>query len=207
MEYYYEKPFQYLRRMDNGDLFGEETVRNWYIARAYVLERLKDIAFGPGSHCHLHVVVTSDSPLMLSVVRQVALSAHYINHDESNKDESRRHRTVITLASRNPKIKDELEKEEYLCHLPKHCKFVTKKPSSDKDEDVFVENSSSYLDIEIQIVEKFGQGEVDGCLKIFSEKDVESFLRSMASEAENTVFSIDTRKAVYTKRIYSLGYH
>lgn len=205
MEYYYEKPFQYLRRMDNGDFFGEETVRNWYIARAYVLERLKDVAFGPGSHSHLHVLVTDDSPLLLSVVRQVALSAHYINYDEGNEDESRRNRTVITLASRNPQIKEVLEKEEYLCHLPEHCKFVTKKQASDKSEDVFVENSNSYIDIEIHIVEKFVQNEEDGCLKIFSEKDVEDFLRSMATEAENTVFSIDTRKAVYANRIYSLG--
>ena len=42
-----EKPFEHLRRMDNGDKFNEEIIKNWYIARSYILERLKDIAFKP----------------------------------------------------------------------------------------------------------------------------------------------------------------
>lgn len=200
-----EKPFEYLRRLGNGEPFGEETVRNWYIARAYVLDRLKDVAFGPTSSIHLHVVVTNDSPLMLSVVRHVALAAHFINFDEDHEDESRRNRTVITLVSRNPKIKDELEKEEYLCHLPKHCKFVTKHSGTDKGEDAIVENGNSYIDIEIHIVEEFAGDDNGNCLIIFSEEDVRAFQRETSPDAEETIFSIDTRKAVYANRIYTIG--
>ena len=47
---------------------------------------------------------------MLSVVRQVALSAHYVNYDEENPVETKRKRTVITIVSQNPKIVEELQK-------------------------------------------------------------------------------------------------
>ena len=77
-----EKPFEYLRRK-NGERFSDETIRNWYVARAYVLDRLKDVAICQESGEHLQVVVNGDSPLMLSVARQVALSAHFANFDET----------------------------------------------------------------------------------------------------------------------------
>ena len=70
-----ERPFEYLRRSGDGQPFPEETVRNWYIARAYVLDKLKDIAFGPCEAGRIHALVRSDNPLMLAVVRQLALSA------------------------------------------------------------------------------------------------------------------------------------
>ena len=38
-----EKPFEYLRRQENGKPFEADVVKNWYIARAYVLELLKDV--------------------------------------------------------------------------------------------------------------------------------------------------------------------
>ena len=41
-----EKPFEYLRRKD-GTSFPKETVNRWYEARAYVLDKLKDVAIGP----------------------------------------------------------------------------------------------------------------------------------------------------------------
>ena len=78
-----EKPFEYLRRKDDGKLFGEEIVKNWYLARAYVLDKLKGIAFKPSSDEHLHVVVNGDNAMMLFVVRQVALFAHLTQHNVS----------------------------------------------------------------------------------------------------------------------------
>ena len=98
-----ESPFEYLRDK-NGNKFSEETVKNWYKARAYVLDRL-----GVNQQ---NVVVDGDSPLMLSVVRHLALYAHYI----SDKP------TVITLVSQNDNIEDELKKEEYMCYLVDYLK-------------------------------------------------------------------------------------
>ena len=82
MESYYEQPFEYLKRKATGEKFEKEVYDNWYIARAFVLDKLEDVVFEVDSGEHLRVVVQGDSPLMLSVVRQVALSAHYVNYDE-----------------------------------------------------------------------------------------------------------------------------
>lgn len=190
-----EKPFEYMRRMENGSPFETETVKNWYIARAYVLEKLKDVAFKPDSNAHLHVVVNGDSPLMLSVARQVALSAHYLNFQEDNEDETCRNRTVITIVSRNPNIKEELMKEEFLCNLPKYCKYVNRNSKP--------ENDDSFIDIEIHIVDECPEDN-DNNMLFFSEEDVDAICKLKASEGID-IYSIDTRKAVYAHRIYSLG--
>ena len=191
-----EKPFEYLRRKENGEKFEDEIVRNWYLSRAYVLEKLKDFALRPDSKEHLHVVVRGDSPLMLSVVRQVALSAHYINFNEEDENESQRNRTVISIISKNPDIKKELEKEEYLCDLPKYCKYVGLNAQP--------ENKDSFIDIEIHIIEDYSDGHDRKCTFTFSEEDVEAFYRSKEKEGID-IFSIDTRKAVYANRMYSIG--
>ena len=182
-----EKPFEYLRRK-NGERFSEEIIKNWYIARAYVFEKLKDVAIGQGSNEHLQVVITNDSPLMLSVVRQVALSAHYANFDETHPN-----RTVITIISDNKQIVEELEKEEYLCNLPNYCKLSV--------NGVTPSNADSHIDIELQVVEKWHENGNNGAIMI-SDNDVKAFLDKKSKE---DFFSIDTRKADMTQRMYSLG--
>ena len=108
-----EKPFEYLKRKEDNKPFEEDVVKNWYKARAFVLDKLKDVAVEPTSGDHLHVVVDVDqddkqlSPLMLSVVRQIALSAHYLNFFEGSEKEEPCHRTVITLVSKNPQLRKE----------------------------------------------------------------------------------------------------
>lgn len=171
-----EQPFEYLKRKD-GSAFAPETVKHWYEARAYVLDQLRRVAVGPNSKQHLHAVVTGDSPLMLSVVRQLALSAHYPNYDENTG----RNRTVITLVSKNEHIIDELKKEEYLCNLPDFFQCL-------------------YIDIELQIVKEW-HGEDHDAL-IMSEEDVKAFL---STKNEQEIYWIDTRKAVLADRMYSLG--
>ena len=52
-----EKPFEFLTKKD-GSVFSSETYKNWYMAHAYVLDKLKDTAFVPNSDEYLHVVVT-----------------------------------------------------------------------------------------------------------------------------------------------------
>jgi len=176
-----EFPFEYLKRRD-GSEFSKEIVDNWYKVRAYVLEKLKDVAIGPESRERLHVAVLGDSPLMLSVVRHVALYAHYANYDERLQN-----RTVITLVSKNRDIVEELKKDEYLCNLLELCKYTIygEKPV----------NADSYIDIELRVVE---QWQVDDAAIRMTEEDVQSVL-------EEEVRGIDTRKAVLAKRMYSLG--
>lgn len=180
-----EFPFEYLKRRD-GSEFSKETVDNWYKARAYVLEKLKDVAIGPKSHECLHVAVLGDSPLMLSVVRHVALYSHYVNYDERLLN-----RTVITLESKNRDIVEELKKDEYLYNLLDFCKHSVhgEKPV----------NADSYIDIELQVVE---QWQADDTAIRMSEKDVQKVL---VSKPKEEVFGIDTRKAVLAHRMYDLG--
>lgn len=182
-----EKPFEYLRHK-NGENFSVETVNNWYVARAYVLEKLKNVAIGMGSDAHLHTIVTGDSPMMLSVARQVALSAHYANFDEHHPI-----RTVITIVSKSPQLVEELQKEEYLCNLPLYC-TLSVNGEAPKNED-------SYLDIELHVVETQPEDNTELTI-IMSEEDVKAFLDT---KNKDDIFGIDTRKAVMTDRMYALG--
>lgn len=183
-----ERPFEYLRRKD-GSSFSKETVNRWYEARAYVLDKLKDVAIGPLTKEHLHVLVASDTPLMLSAIRQLALSCHYANFNE----EPIRNRTVITLVSKNKTIIEELKKEEYLSNLPDQIQYSLfgAKPVND----------NSFLDIELRVVEEWNEENTDGILKL-SDEDAGAFLSTKSPEE---VYSIDTRMAVLVGRIYSLG--
>ncbi|MBO4573922.1 MAG: hypothetical protein J5708_01170 [Bacteroidales bacterium] len=175
-----EKPFEFLKRKDGSD-YSPEIINNWYIARAYVLDRLKDIAFGCNANKHLHVVIGGDSAILLAVARQVALSAHFINNS----------RTVITLISSDTNIIDKIEQEEYLCNLPKYCKVTVNGECNNYD---------SYTDVELQILNEWHSDD-DDCIMV-TEKDIEDFCQSKQKE---DIFSIDTRKAVLTGRVYTLG--
>ncbi len=183
-----EKPFEYLKRKD-GSAYSPETIKNWYKARTYVLDKLKNVAMGPESKAHLNLVVTSDTPVMLSVVRQAALLAHFPNYDETKGQ----NRSIITLVSKNPKILEELAKEEYLCNLLTYCKY-----SAFGATPIHLD---SYIDIELQIVNDW-QDIANQNTIIMSEKELETFLQT---KKENEVYSIDTRRAVLTNYIYSIG--
>lgn len=183
-----ETPFEYLRQKD-GTPFPTETIRRWYEARSYVLNKLKDTAIGPKSREHLHVVVTKDTPLMLSIVRQVALSAHYANFDESTG----LNRTVITIVSKDKNVMKELQKEEYLNNLLYYCKY-----SLYKTEPV---NCNSYIDIEFQIVEEW-EDENENEIIVMSEEDAKTFI---SSKNQEEIYTIDTRMAMLGNRIYALG--
>ncbi len=190
-----ERPFEYLRRRGGGEAFPEETVRNWYIARAFVLDRLKEVSIAPDSSGCLHFVVEGDSPRMLSVVRQLALSAHFVNFSERDCFGRLvcRNRTLVTLVSRMDAdaVVAELRKEEYLCNLLQYCKYSV-------CGEVF--NKDAYLDMEFQIVPDCPSGCPDAvCIK---EEDIDSFI---SSANPDEVFSIDTRKAVLVSRVYELG--
>lgn len=188
-----EKIFEYLRRKD-GTPFPDETIRKWYEARAYVLHRLNETGFRADAQEHLHVNIMSDSPLMLSAVRQLALTAHFINFDEENADHTLRNRTVITIVSHNPHIREELEKEEYLSNMPKYCMLTL--------YDSEPENADSYLDIELRVAER-ADTEATACQTLtMDDADASAFLQTKSPEE---VYSVDTAKAVYASRMYGLG--
>lgn len=185
-------PFDYLRRK-NGETFLPEVYVNWCKAREYVLERLKDRYFSPDDNGHLHVMVDGDSPMMLSVVRQLALSAHYPNYVECDVSGALvcRNRTVIMIKSKNEQIVEELKKEEYLCNLMDYCKYS-----------VFgaERNASSYIDIELNIVEELPQAVIPDVV-LMTEKDVEAYFGTKKEEG----FNVDTKKAVLASGMYKLG--
>lgn len=188
-----EMPFEYLTRKEDGKQFEEEIIKNWYIARHFVLDKFSEmkIGFSSDSKEHLHVVVNGDSPIMLSIARQVALTAHFINYRDGSKAEEPQNRTVITIVSKNPHIIEELEKEEYLCNLPKYCKVINR-------GEVF-ENDGFYIDIELHITESCPEEE---SVKSFSEQDVDAYIKGNEGKKMQ---GIDTCKAIYASRMYDLG--
>lgn len=189
-----EQPFEYLRRRDTNEPFPEETVRNWYVARAYVLDKLKDTSFVPGSCAHLRAVVDGDCPLLLAVVRQLALSAHYLNFVECDPFDRLvcENRTVITLVTQKETdvILHELGKEENLGNLLQYAQYS-----------VFgrVEHADSYLDVELEIVRECPAG---ADVVLFTEGEIDAFVKA---HDPDEIFTIDTRKAIYASRVYSLG--
>lgn len=189
-----ERPFEYLRRQQTGEPFSQETIKNWYVARSFVLERLKQISFAPGSNQHLNVVLDGDSPLMLAVLRHVALYSHYPNFIEYDAlgHLACLNRTCITLISNRDAdaIVADLKSEECLCNLLDYCKLTVYG---------VVQNADSYLDIEVEIAHQTAEG--NECVHL-SETDVKSFLESQSDES---VYTIDTRKAVYASKVYMLG--
>ena len=189
-----ERPFEYLRRQQTGEPFEQETVKNWYIARSFVLEKLKQISFAPGTSRHLDVVIEADTPLMLAVLRHVALYAHYPNFIEYDAlgNLACLNRTCITLISNRDAdaVVADLKGEECLCNLLDCCKYTVYGD---------VKNADSYLDVEVVIAHQAGE-DID-CLRI-SENDVKSYIESLSEES---VYSIDTRKAVFASQVYMLG--
>lgn len=189
-----EQPFEFLRRR-NGELFEPEVVANWYKARAYVLDKLHDIAFLPNEAHRFHsiVMVDEDKELMLSVARALALYAHFLNFNENNIDINERHRTRITIVSRDKDILSKIQQEEYLCNLPQYCCLYL--------QDGSVKNPASYIDIEIEVANECPAiNEEYEC--VITADQVKTFCDSKDSQS---LYYIDTRRAVWTERIYSLG--
>lgn len=203
-----ERPFELMRKR-SGKEFSTETIRNWYIARKFVLEKLKakekEHPFSPDTNEYLHVVLTNDDSRMLVVARQVALSAHYINFNEEYDDETSSRRTRITIMSEDLNIKQKLSEEEYLCNLPRYCRYVVEQKVGYKIEYETV-NPDSYIDIEIHIVSKSNKpvkGKNEIMLEI-SNDDVDEYFNRVL-EGDEEVFTIDTRKAYYASRMYNIG--
>lgn len=194
-----ERPFKYLKRKHpiigedykTVDFFNDDIINNWYRARAFVLDKFESISISPNDNKHLHVIAEGDSALMLSVVRQIALTAHFPNYDE----EHHKNRTVVSIFSaKGEALIDVLKGEEYLCNLLDNCKYSTNKGTEHED---------SYIDIEFEIVnEKPTIDEKKEVGLTITESEIVSFCNS---KLEDEIYSIDTSMAQYADRIYGLG--
>ena len=190
-------PFAYLKNRD-GDVFDKAIIERWHQARAYVLKKLKDIKIGPTSKETLKVVVLIDNEnqeLMLSVVRHLALAAHYTNYVECDEYGTiiSKNRTGINIVSQNNNLDEELKKEEYLNNLLKYCQYK-------KDgKDVIPSENLIPIDIDLNItnvsIEEQGMMTMDFA-------DVSKVLSTMK---ESDIYDIDTRMAVLCENVYNLG--
>lgn len=193
-----ENLFQYLTRKDKSR-FDNRTITNWYIAREYVREKLEDVTIGPETRQHLHVVVHDDDrdDMMLCVLRQVCLSAHYSNFIEEIDGEGGdpvckcKNRSVVTFVTDRKEVEKELAKEDYLCNLMKYCEYSLfgKK-----------ENEESFLDIELHIVSTSPENHTNDEIVREMKRD-----ELLGFESKPGIGKINTRIAVYADKMYQLG--
>lgn len=194
-----ETPFQYLKNRD-GKEFDETIVANWYKARAYVIEKLKNEIIGPNSEKTLKAIVEIDGQhkeLMLSVVRQLALLAHFTNYEEYDEFGGISHKnyTTIVIVSKDNNIEEELKKEHCLNNLLKYCQYII--------NGEFGNTASHLIPIDIDfIITTHSPNDIDGDTVNMTYEDVENVLRK---KDENEIFSIDTRKAAICYDVYNLG--
>lgn len=194
-----EHPFEKLNRKD-GKPFDDFIVNNWYIARKYVKSKLKDVIIGPTSKEILKVVIEIDDDnknLMLSVVRQVALIAHYPNYVEYDKFEHTRPEThsVIKVVSKDQDIVNLLKREEYLNNLLVYCQYKRNGVEQNKL------NSLMPIDIDIDIVDIYDEHDKDKVI-LMTPSDIQSFL-SLNKDINKK--GIDTKRAVLSGRVYDIG--
>lgn len=194
-----EKPFEHLRKK-SGEHFDTAVIRNLYIARAYALKLLKDITlkhrFMPGDDKRLHVVFDGTDARMLTVARQIAMSAHFANFQEEAYEDHPANRTVLSFVTHESDIKQRLSQEEFLGNLPLYCKIV--------NADGSVENEHSFIDIEIHICPEIPGFHHDEVGLVINNAEVAKYFDSVPA-GDDSVFSIDTSKAYYTNQMYRIG--
>jgi hypothetical protein len=193
-----EHPFEYLKPS------SEDILHNWYQARTYVLNLLietmrqfQDAETFPSSW---HFVVDGDSDLMLSVVRHLALYAHFISYKESYDREGKftcKNRTIISIVSKaeSTAIKEKLEQSDFLGNLPKHCPITTFGNA---------ENQDSYIDIAIEVVKDKNKVLIK---KGYERKDIteNQVLETLKSIDAKDIYSVHTLKAICAGKAYNLG--
>lgn len=176
-----EDLFKYLNKKE-GTLISEDVKKCWYEARAYVLHNLPvwegEEGIGKDSNKHLEFVIKDSSMLMLSVVRQIALTAHYTNFNDADGSNA----TIINIACKKDereRVENLLRSEECLANLYDLC-------------------HENFVDIDIRLVD--ADFEDEGAIHI-TEEDVKNYAKIQG----DSIFSIDTRKAQYVNMVYNTG--
>lgn len=176
-----ENLFKYLNKKD-GTPINDEVKNCWYEARAYVLHNLPvwegEKGMGKDSCKHLEFVVEGTSTLMLSLVRQIALSAHYTNFNDADGGNA----TIINIACNNNEkgmVETLLRSEECVANLYDMC-------------------NENFVDVKIRLVDTDFKKE--GAIHI-TEADVKDYV----GKQNGSIYSIDTRKAQYVNMVYNTG--
>lgn len=197
-----EKLFERLKRRD-GSKFGDDTVRNWYRARRYVLARMADMDCN-GKCSAPHVVVEGMSPLMCSVVRHLVLVAHYPSFDEEKGSP----RTRITILCRGMHTVEELEAaaaglsaEEYLCNYALMAPRIFRKAPNEEPQQR--DAVLPWLDVELEFVgvDKYSDY-TEKCELRATDADVDAIV---AAIPDDDLYIIDTSKAVLANMVYWVG--
>lgn len=156
----------------NGKSIDDATKQNWYKAREYVLAKLpgweKEVSNGRGIHkdsdCHLHFSIKAEelNPLTMSVLRHIALSAHYTNFKEDDGENA----TVISIVCSQDKresIENLLKKDEYFGNLYEIC-------------------NEPYIDVKICFLKEVPAGAIP-----ITKKEVEEFGEEFPMEMDVTM--------------------
>lgn len=156
----------------NGKSIDDATKQNWYKAREYVIENLpeweKMVSEGRGIHkdsdCHLHFSIKAEelNPLTMSVLRHIALSAHYTNFKEDDGENA----TVISIVCSQDKresIENLLKKDEYFGNLYEIC-------------------NEPYIDVKICFLKEVPAGAIP-----ITKKEVEEFGEEFPMEMDVTM--------------------
>lgn len=194
--------FKLLKPIAGGE-FKPEVIENWYRARNYVLNILCFSTPYDGilAQDRLHFVLVGTSPVMLSIARQIALIAHYPTYNEK----SGTNRTLITILYKKEKGVDNiistLSKEEYLCNLPKLCKYTTKDFRNEDNKNLHEENCDSFIDIELELIgfdkDDYSAYPVLAKDIIIKEEDVPPYQESFSN--------IDIQMAKRVNMVYHIG--
>lgn len=183
-----EDVFKHLKKT-NGEPIDDTTKENWYKARKYVLAKLpewerkvsNECGIHKDSDCHLHFAIKADelNSLTMSVLRHIALSAHYTNFREKNGENA----TIISIVCNKDKksyIEKEflLNKEEYLGNLYEIC-------------------NEPYIDVKIRFKE---DGKIPNGAEEIKSETIEAFCAEFKS-----LNDIDVTMAQYVNMVYNTG--
>lgn len=201
-----EALLQLLRPVTHSGTFAASTVSNWYAGREFILRAMEsNSSFGANGVAAndfggIHVTAAGTSSLVMAALRQLALSAHFLNYEE----DTHANRTVITLLynrTRHPDIVGLLRAEENLCHLPDYCK-ITLRSGDDTSVAPQVINGDSYLDVELDLV-GFPSDDFSAFTEIrpqITAEAIEEFVQANPIDQ-----SVDTSMARYINMVYNVG--
>ncbi len=195
--------------------FNNETIKGWYYARKYVLDKLATEknwgaeGITPFSNDRVHIVIHyNGDPMSLFIARQVALVMHFPNFsEEDGKTKAPSDTTVITiLYNKKEDIIKLLRREEYLCNLPDVCRCTFVDWSNKKET---IENEHSYIDIELELV----AFEQEDNFKDYESRDYGSLQPIIIPQGEiNNVYeqkdvklNMDVTNARRVNMVYNVG--
>lgn len=205
MKYQNNEIFQMMRRQEpKGSYFTDDIVRNWYAARRYVLDHFDKWIGGkisPDSSNSLKIVIDGSSPLVYSVIRQIALMAHFPNFNEGKREN---YSTITILYPQEYEIKDleaeidRLAKEEFLFNLINYSFYrLIDANGNSKTADKWL----PFLDIEFMLVATINYKIKEGEIYI-SENEIQN---AIGNNVTQSFSDNELTAAMLVNKAYSTG--